>query len=697
MEYFRHMKVSHRTWMLTLISVLGILLISLIFLMERSSEHYYESRIEVDELHDASLTKLNALFLQVRRHEKDFLLRHDEASIDKHKAASQDIDTLIKNFNNDLADVDLKDLLVKIQNGYRLYSQSFNSLAQQNRELGLNQDSGLQGKMRSAVHAIEGSLTKTENAELQVIMLMMRRHEKDFIMRRDASYVTAFEQQVQLFRKLSPALFGSSATYSAIMDNLNLYDAAFHAFAQATFKEGEGRQAVSASFASVEPVFQQFSDRLAAIRAHHEEEGAAETDRNMKLAIATFVVVVLLLCCLAILIGRSISKPILLITSAMKALTMGNLDIRIPGIGLKNEMGEMASAVEVFRANALANQQLEREASDQRRTADELRSRSERDALVRAQEMQQATEALGQGLQQLAEGNLTISLSEPFAIGFEPLRQDFNRSVAQLSDTLRSVVDAARSIDTSAREISDSASDLSRRTEQQAASLEQTAAALDQITVNVKSSTGRVQDAQSGAVEAGNSVTQSSRVLSQMTEAMQLIEKSSQQIAGIIGVIDEIAFQTNLLALNAGVEAARAGEAGRGFAVVAQEVRELAQRSSKAAGEIRALIGQSSDHVRGGVVLVSDTTEALRSVEKHIATINNHMAAIATSAREQSTGLAEINVAVNEMDQVTQKNAAMVEEATAASEMLASESGRLRELISRFHLGEDAPLRARAA
>lgn len=697
MQYFLHMKVSHRTWLLTLISILGIILISLIFMMERSSEHYYASRIEIDELRDGNLTKLNALFLQVRRHEKDFLLRHDEASIDKHKAASQDIDTLMKDFDQDLTDSDLKNLLAKIQNGYRLYSQSFNALAQQNRDLGLNQDSGLQGKMRADVHAIEGSLAKIENADLQVIMLMMRRHEKDFIMRRDASYVAAFEEQVKLFRKISPAALGSSATYSAIMDNLKAYDATFHAFAQATFKEGDGRQAVSANFASVEPVFQQFSDRLAAIRADDEKEAAAETGKIVKLAVATFCVVVLLLFCLAILIGRSISKPILLITDAMKALTMGNLDIRIPGVGLRNEMGEMASAVEVFRANALANHQLQQEASDQRRTADELRSRSERDAFVRAQEMQQATEALGQGLQQLAAGNLTISLSEPFADGFESLRQDFNRSVAQLSDTLRSVVDAARSIDTSAREISDSATDLSRRTEQQAASLEQTAAALDQITVNVKSSANRVHDAQSGAAEAGSSVTESSRVMSRMTDAMQLIEKSSQQIAGIISVMDEIAFQTNLLALNAGVEAARAGEAGRGFAVVAQEVRELAQRSSKAAGEIRALIGQSTDHVRGGVVLVHDTTDALGSVERHIGLINNHMAAIATSAREQSTGLAEINVAVNEMDQVTQKNAAMVEEATAASEMLARESGRLRDLISRFDLGHDVPLRARAA
>ena len=189
----------------------------------------------------------------------------------------------------------------------------------------------------------------------------------------------------------------------------------------------------------------------------------------------------------------------------------------------------------------------------------------------------------------------------------------------------------------------------------------------------------------------------SAKVLARMTEAMSLIESSSQQITSIITVIDEIAFQTNLLALNAGVEAARAGEAGRGFAVVAQEVRELAQRSSKAAREIRLLIGQSGSHVRGGVELVTDTTQALGEVQAHIQTINEHMASIGTAAKEQSTGLAEVNAAVNQMDQVTQRNAAMVEEATAASNMLAQESKRLREMISRFALADKRHQQVRRA
>jgi methyl-accepting chemotaxis protein len=269
------------------------------------------------------------------------------------------------------------------------------------------------------------------------------------------------------------------------------------------------------------------------------------------------------------------------------------------------------------------------------------------------------------------------------------------------SETLGAVAQATSQIDSGTREISQSAEDLSKRTEQQASSLEETAAALDEITTNVANSSKRAEEARAVAIEANKSAAESGKVVANAVDAMQKIEQSSSQISNIIGVIDEIAFQTNLLALNAGVEAARAGEAGKGFAVVAQEVRELAQRSAQAAKEIKDLIRNSSVEVESGVKLVRETGQSLKSIETHVVTINAHMEAIATSSREQSVGLAEVNTAVNQMDQVTQQNAAMVEESTAASATLAGEAARLRDLIGQFQLGgasaQERPRRTTAA
>ncbi|MFN7101978.1 MAG: methyl-accepting chemotaxis protein [Pseudorhizobium sp.] len=382
-----------------------------------------------------------------------------------------------------------------------------------------------------------------------------------------------------------------------------------------------------------------------------------------------------------------IAKPIQTITHSMNNLAKGDAETAIPYAGRTDEIGEMAAAVEIFRTNAVERRRLEAEAGRLRSQTEEERLRTAEQDRIRAEAMAQATSGLAGGLKQLADGNLTFQLSQSFAQEFESLRDDFNQAVVRLQETMTSVSGSTSAIAAGSREISQSAEDLSKRTEQQAASLEETAAALDQITTNVANSSKRAEEARTVAIQANQNATQSGQVVANAVNAMGKIEQSSNQISNIIGVIDDIAFQTNLLALNAGVEAARAGEAGKGFAVVAQEVRELAQRSATAAKEIKDLIRNSSVEVANGVQLVSQTGEALKTIETYIVTINQHMDAIATSSREQSVGLNEVNTAVNQMDQVTQQNAAMVEEASAAGATLANEANRLRELIGQFDLG----------
>eukprot|EP00913_Durusdinium_trenchii_P031513 g29505.t1 len=383
-----------------------------------------------------------------------------------------------------------------------------------------------------------------------------------------------------------------------------------------------------------------------------------------------------------------IAKPIQNITLSMQNLANGDTDTRVPYAGREDEIGEMAFAVEVFRTNAIEARRLEQDAASQRGQADEARRRTAEQERVRAEAMARATHGLADGLKQLAAGNLRFEIGQSFAAEFEGLRADFNAAVLQLRQTMTAVAEATTSIDGGSREVSQSADDLARRTEQQAASLEQTAAALDQITTNVANSSKRAEEARVIASQANTAARQSGAVVTSAVDAMGGIEHSSTQISSIIGVIDDIAFQTNLLALNAGVEAARAGEAGKGFAVVAQEVRELAQRSAQAAKEIKDLIRNSAAEVEKGVRLVSETGASLETIERYVITINEHMDAIAISAREQSVGLNEVNTAVNQMDQVTQQNASMVEEANAAGATLATEAARLRQLIAQFQLDD---------
>jgi methyl-accepting chemotaxis protein len=294
--------------------------------------------------------------------------------------------------------------------------------------------------------------------------------------------------------------------------------------------------------------------------------------------------------------------------------------------------------------------------------------------------------ALSVGLRNLSTGNLTQPIEEPFAEDYETLRLDFNNTLDTLTQTIAQVVEASESIRARSAEISHASEDLSARTENQAATLEETAAALDELTASVKSAAEGAREVEKVVNQARTEATESGTVVQGAVDAMNEIERSSEQISQIIGVIDDIAFQTNLLALNAGVEAARAGDAGRGFAVVASEVRALAQRSSAAAKEIKLLISASTQHVDRGVDQVGRAGSALARIVDRVTEISSLVSDIASGAREQSVGLAEVNIGVTQLDQVTQHNAAMVEESTAASLALKQEAAGMATLVAQFAL-----------
>jgi methyl-accepting chemotaxis protein len=380
--------------------------------------------------------------------------------------------------------------------------------------------------------------------------------------------------------------------------------------------------------------------------------------------------------------------PLQDIRDALKRIMSGDLNVKLPLAGHANDIGQMADAVHAFRDDASEKARIEAEAARARALVESQRAANEAAQAAAAQDLAVVVEQLGLGLSKLSSGDLTYRLTQAFAQNYKKLQDDFNAAITKLQETMTVINSNTSGIKAGASEITQASDDLSKRTEQQAASLEETAAALDQITATVRKTAEGAKHANTVVAKTKADAERSGEVVDKAVAAMGQIEASSEAISQIIGVIDEIAFQTNLLALNAGVEAARAGDAGRGFAVVASEVRALAQRSAEAAKEIKGLISTSTSQVAVGVGLVGEAGKALQRIASQITDINDVVSEIAASAQEQAIGLNQVNAAVNQMDQVTQQNAAMVEESTAASHSLAQEAEALTHLIGQFQVGD---------
>jgi len=361
---------------------------------------------------------------------------------------------------------------------------------------------------------------------------------------------------------------------------------------------------------------------------------------------------------------RSVAAPLATMNGAISELGRGNHAVTIPAIDGKDEVADLARAIGLFR-NQLA-------AADAAKDA-------QADLIVGS---------IGAGLSSLADGDLTARIDADLTGPFAELKTNFNRAMESVEQTMMTVTGSAQTIRTGSTEIAQASDDLSRRTEQQAASLEETAAAMDEITATVRETAGNAAQATVAVRSMIEKSEQGRAVLVDTVGAMNGIERASNEISEIISVIDGIAFQTNLLALNAGVEAARAGDAGRGFAVVASEVRALAQRSADAAKDVKAKIVASSEQVGRGVSLVRDTQTSLTEMGTVITQVDQLVSAIAQAAGQQASGLQQVNTAVGEMDSVTQQNAAMVEESTAAARSLSSEADELAANVRRFRLNQ---------
>jgi methyl-accepting chemotaxis protein len=440
-------------------------------------------------------------------------------------------------------------------------------------------------------------------------------------------------------------------------------------------------------------------DALAKVYADRAERAREEVSTSLYRTFIAMGVLGLLAIALAgfgiVTIARGVVRPLASLVSTMGDLAQGNNDVDVPGTERGDEVGKMAQAVLVFRDAGREKVRLEgisreqQQAAENQRLATEAeRARNEAVQLEAARQVAKVVEGIGEGLERLAQGDLTYRVHEDWAAEYLKIRDDFNKAIGQLQDTIKNIALSSSEVSTAAAEISASTTDLSQRTEEQAASLEETSASMEEISATVKKNAENAQHANQLAQGTQQVAGRGGEVVAQAVDAMSRIEDSSRKIADIIGVIDEIARQTNLLALNAAVEAARAGEAGRGFAVVASEVRSLAQRSAQAAKDIKDLITSSSGRVQEGVQLVNRAGQSLNEIVESIKNVVEIVADIAMASSEQATGIDQINKALTQMDEVTQQNSALVEENAATAKTLEDQQASMAEQVGYFRFDQ---------
>ncbi|SOB99243.1 methyl-accepting chemotaxis protein [Rhodobacter maris] len=691
-------------------------------------------------------------FAAARDIETQFRDLHDESLITRHEAqieaTGEELEKMVAAANG-LGFEDLAAQTEALHEPLLDYGSSFLELSDNLRVVGLDHDSGLQGELRKAVHDAEKIIDSLGMPDVRASLLMLRRHEKDFILRIDPVYIDKVDAEVANLLAYPAEKYPSAQHRARVVKKIEAYQETFHLFADLSLQLHDLIISSDEQYHAMLPELDQLRTHIA------ENSDALEASAvQHKLMAGGVIAVTGLIGFIALAFGafrlfRATVVPLKKVSEAVETLAGGSTEISVPQSRLREVQAigaalstfrdaiierrrlEAEHAAETERAAAARAEQADHEAAEARakaaaaeaerlataeRVAREHAAAQEIAAVVAAcaegdfsqrlrtddkegvfAELCEGVNRIGEAamdglsavqdaLDQLAQGDLTHRMPERFHGVFAEIAAAMNRSTESLNGTLTNITVSAASVDTAASEISGATDDLARRSERNAATLEQTASALEQMSATVKSAANSAEVARVAVDDISGKAGAGRKVVESAVAAMDEIKSSSDAIAKILQVIDDIAFQTNLLALNAGVEAARAGEAGRGFAVVASEVRALAQRSSEAARDIARLIESSSTSVGRGVDLVRDSGRALRDIVAGVEDAATKIAEIVTASRETAAGIGEISNATTELDRTTQHNAAVFEQTNAAVRSLQGEANALAEAVSAFRL-----------